>query len=43
MSLFPVSGNCPRKTLEEIKHSQHGNFVMWKSDLTGKVEEFHPG
>lgn len=43
MSLFNLSGNCPRKTPEEIQHSHHNHFVTWESDLTRKVEEFHLG
>jgi len=41
MSLFPVNGDCPGKSRERAKHSQHCHFVMWEPDLTAEVEEFH--
>lgn len=41
MSLFPLSGNCPGKTPEEIQHSRRNHFVTREADLTREVEEFH--
>lgn len=43
VTLFPSSGNCPRKTPEEIQQSQHNHFVMWESDVTVRWREFHRG
>lgn len=40
MTLFPSSGNCPRKTPEEIQQSQHNHFVMWESDVTVRWRSF---
>lgn len=43
MTLFPSSGNCPRKTPEEIQQSQQDHFVMWESDVTVRWRSFTQG
>lgn len=43
MTLFPSSGNCPRKTPREIQESQHNHFVMWESDVTVRWRSFTQG
>lgn len=43
VTLFPSSGNCPRKTPEEIEQSQQDRFVMWECDVTARWRSFTQG